>query len=109
MIFPCAGAADVGELADRVGRKMAKCGKGRMFCLAAIGGRIQGKIDMAKAAGKHIAIDGCEASCAKKILEQAGFSVTAYNLKDLGFEKGKSPANEEFIEKAFSKITGGNN
>jgi len=107
LIFPCSGAADVGELSDRVARKMAKCGQARMFCLAGIGAHVQGMIESAKAAKKIITIDGCQVLCSKKILEHAGFEPISFNLKDLGFEKGKTKVNDENIEKAATKISGG--
>lgn len=107
LIFPCSGGSDVGELSDRVARKMAKCGQAKMFCLSGIGAHIPGMIESTKAANKLIAIDGCPVACSKKTLEHAGFKVTAFNFKDLGFEKGKSKVNDENIEKAASKISGG--
>ena len=78
-----------------------------MFCLSGIGAHIPGMIESTKAANKIIAIDGCPVSCSKKTLEHAGFKVMAFNLKDLGFEKGKTRVNQENIEKASSKISGG--
>jgi len=107
LVFPCSGSSDVGELSDRVGRTIAKCGQAKMFCLAGIGAHIPGMIESAKAAKKVISIDGCPVSCAKKTLEHAGFTVEAYNLKDLGFEKGKTKVDEDSIKSAVSKITGG--
>jgi len=107
LVFPCSGSSDVGELSDRVGRTIAKCGQAKMFCLAGIGAHIPGMIESARAAKKIISIDGCPVSCAKKILEHAGFTVQAYNLKDLGFEKGKTKVDEDSIKSAVSKITGG--
>jgi len=107
LIFPCSGGSDVGELSDRAARKMAKCGQAKMFCLAGIGAHIPGMIESTKAANKLIAIDGCPVSCSKKTLEHAGFKVMAYNLKDMGFEKGKTNINDESIDKVLSKITGG--
>ena len=106
LVFPCSGSSDVGELSDRVGRTIAKCGQAKMFCLAGIGAHIPGMIESAKAAKKVISIDGCPVSCAKKTLEHAGFTVEAYNLKDLGFEKGKAKVDEDSIKSAVSKITG---
>jgi len=107
LIFPCSGGSDVGELSDRVARKMAKCGQAKMFCLAGIGAHVSGMIESAKAAKKIIAIDGCQVLCSKKILEHAGFNPISFNLKEIGFEKGKTQVNEENIEKAASKISGG--
>ena len=107
LIFPCSGGSDVGELSDRVARKMAKCGQAKMFCLAGIGAHIPGMIESAKAANKIIAIDGCQVLCSKKILEHAGFTPISFNLKDLGFEKGKTKVDDDTIEKAANKIAGG--
>jgi uncharacterized metal-binding protein len=107
LVFSCSGAADVGEIADRVARKIAKCGQAKMFCLAGIGAQIRGMIESAKSAKKIVAIDGCPVSCAKKTLEHAGFNVIAYNLKNMGFEKGKTEVSETNIEKIASIITGG--
>ena len=107
LIFPCSGGSDVGELSDRVARMMAKCGQAKIFCLAGIGAHIPGMIESTKAANKLIAIDGCQVLCAKKILEHAGFNPISFNLKDVGFEKGKTKIDDDSINKALSKITGG--
>lgn len=107
LVFSCSGSSDVGELSDRVGRTIAKCGQAKMFCLAGIGAHIPGMIESARAAKKIISIDGCPVSCAKKTLEHAGFKVEPYNLKDLRFEKGKTKVDEDSIKSAVAKITGG--
>ena len=107
LIFPCSGGSDVGELSDRAARKMAQRGQAKMFCLAGIGAHIPGMIESAKAVNKLIAIDGCPVSCSKKTLEHIGLKVVAFNLKDMGFEKGKTKVNGESIDKILSKITGG--
>lgn len=109
LVFTCSGGSDVGELSDRVGRAIAKCGQAKMFCLAGIGVHISGMIESTRAAKKLIAIDGCPVSCAKKTLEHAGFKVESYNLKDLGFEKGKTKVDDVSISKALARITGGQN
>ena len=109
LIFPCSGGSDVGELSDRVARKMAKCGKARIFCLAGIGAHIPGMIESAKNAKKLIAIDGCQVLCSKKTLEHAGFEVVSYNLKEMGFLKGKTSVDEQTIDLALSHITGEKN
>ena len=45
-----------------------------------------------EAAAKVVAIDGCPLNCARKTLEQAGFTeFTHVQLADLGFAKGESP------------------
>jgi uncharacterized metal-binding protein len=104
LIFACSGAADVGAIADQAARKMTREGAGKMFCLAGIGGRIEGIIKTTESASKILAIDGCPLNCVKKSLENAGFKTFAHlQLADLGLEKGKSPANEENISKTAAR------
>lgn len=98
LVFACSGGADVGELADQAARKMTRNGQGKMFCLAGIGGRVSGIMKSTEAASAVLAIDGCPLNCAKKTLEEAGFSSFIHlNLAEVGFQKGESPANEENI------------
>jgi len=104
LIFPCSGAADVGELTDRAARRLTREGVARMFCLAGIGGRVKDIIDSAKVASKILVIDGCPADCARKTLEFANLnSFKHLRLTDIGLEKGKSPAIGERIEIVVSK------
>ena len=90
LIFPCSGASDVGSLADRAARQMALDLMGRMYCLAGIGGRVEGILANTKAAARVLVIDGCKEECARKTMELAGFGGFAHLQleRDLGFEKG---------------------
>lgn len=98
LIFPCSGAADVGEVADRAARKLAKEGAGRMFCLAGVGGHIEDMLLNVQAAGKILAIDGCPKDCARHTLAHAGFTDIAHlRLTDLGLQKGTSPATDAVV------------
>lgn len=98
LVFPCSGAADVGEVADQSARRLSKEGAARMFCLAGIGAQIPDMVAMARQASAILAIDGCQADCARLTLEHAGFSnIQHVRLSDLGMEKGKSPATPERI------------
>lgn len=104
LIFPCSGAADVGEISDRAARRMTGRGTGKMFCLAGIGGNVSGIIDSAAGADQVLVIDGCSLDCAKKTLEEkhiAGF--THFRVTDMDMEKGKSPATEERITAVAEK------
>ncbi|HMK61704.1 MAG TPA: putative zinc-binding protein [Dissulfurispiraceae bacterium] len=101
-VFACSGAADVGLLSDRVARKLSKDGKGKMYCMAAVGANIPEKIAPLKTALGSVTIDGCSSLCAKKVLENAGFNPVSYNLEELGFKKGKTEVNEETISSAIS-------
>ena len=75
-----------------------------MFCLAGIGGRVSGILKSTETAASILAIDGCPLDCAKKSLEEAGF--TAFNhlrLADMGMEKGKTEISAETIAQVVDK------
>jgi uncharacterized metal-binding protein len=98
LVYPCSGAADTGEIADRAARRLDAEDKAWMSCLAGIGGRVSGLMANAAAAPALLAIDGCPHDCAKKTLELAGFvNIRHVRVTDLGFKKGKSPATEDAI------------
>ena len=90
LIFPCSGASDVGGLSDRAARQMTLDLAGKMYCLAGVGGRVEGIMANTQAAAKVLVIDGCKEECARKTMELAGFSRFAHLQleRDLGFEKG---------------------
>ena len=104
LIFACSGAADVGQIADLTARRLAGEGVGKMFCLAGVGGRVSGIMATTGAAGAILAIDGCPLDCARKTLEEAGFTEFQHvRLSDLDMEKGKSPATDERVAAAVSQ------
>ena len=104
LVFPCSGAADVGAIADLVGRRMTREGLGKMYCLAGIGGHVSGIVETTKAADEIITIDGCSIACATKAVEHIGITPKAFDVAKMGFEKGKSPATEEAVDKVYSEI-----
>lgn len=88
LIFPCSGGSNVGQIANQAGVKLTQEGFGNIFCLAGIGGHVNGMIESTKAGKIIVAIDGCPVACAKKTLEHAGFNIDEYVLvTDLGIEK----------------------
>ncbi len=104
LIFPCSGAADVGAIADQVGRKMTKEGLGKMYCLAGVGGHVSGIVETTKAADEVITIDGCPVACATKAVEHIGITFRSFEVTKMGFEKYKTPITEEAINKVYSEI-----
>ena len=104
LIFPCSGAADVGEISDRVARKLTRDGIGKIFCLAGVGAGISDFIETAQAAGLNIAIDGCSVACARKVLEKNGFQPRSYILTDMGLMKGKTPAEQQVVSQISETI-----
>ena len=104
LVFACSGAADVGEIADRAARKLNLEGKGKMFCMAGLGGRISGVLKTTESAQAMLAIDGCPLNCVKASLENAGFTTFRHlQVADLGLEKGKSPATEDNVNKVAAR------
>lgn len=104
LIFPCSGGSDCGAVSDQAARKLTKDGVGKMYCLAGLGGDVAPIIANAKAAGKVLAIDGCNLDCAKKTLERHGLAITAHvRMSDFGMEKGKTPANEANVAAVAAK------
>ncbi|MFP3937135.1 MAG: putative zinc-binding protein [Phycisphaerae bacterium] len=90
LLYACSGGANVGEISDRAARELMFAGEGIMFCLAGLGGDIQGMVQTARDADVNLVIDGCPMDCAKKAFDRHG--VTNYKqikVTDLGIEKAK--------------------
>lgn len=105
LFYACSGGANVGEIADRAVRKMMFDGEGAMFCLAGLGGDIQGMIQTARDADLNVVIDGCPLDCAKKVFDRAGVTnYEQFRVTDLGIEKAKGvPCTEEQVEQVAFK------
>jgi len=89
-IFPCVGAANVGQLSNRIAIELEKQGIGNLMCTAGIGARAPGLMKSAEASDRIIAIDGCPVNCASKTLELAGFRVDRQIvISELGIKKSK--------------------
>jgi len=99
-VFPCSGAADVGEISDRAARRLSRDGIARMFCLAGIGGRVAPMLAAARTASGLLALDGCPMNCASRTLTKAGFKgVLRVALSDIGLSKGNSSPTEANVSK----------
>lgn len=100
LVLACSGGSDVGEIADRTARTLAKSGTAKMYCLAGIGGKLPSMVKFAGEADQILAIDGCPQHCAAHCLHNAGIEKFRHlRLAELGLEKGKSPATAKMIEK----------
>lgn len=100
LIFACSGGADVGRLSDVAARRMTADGCGKMFCLAGIGGDVEGILKTTREADKILAIDGCPVDCARKSLERAGITVFShFQVTSLGFEKGNTAVDDASTRK----------
>jgi uncharacterized metal-binding protein len=104
LVFPCSGASDVGSLTDRAARQMTADQTGKMYCLAGIGGRVEGIMANTKGAASVLVVDGCKEECARKTMELAGFKNFQHlKLVDLGFEKGETRVTAARIREVAAK------
>jgi len=104
LVFPCSGASDVGGLSDRAARQMTMDQSGKMYCLAGIGGRVEGIMANTKAAAAVLVIDGCPQECARKTMELAGFKGFQHlKLAEMGFKKGETPLTPARIREVADK------
>ncbi len=104
LIYSCSGCADVGEMADKISRKLSASNIGKMTCLAGIGAGLSSFIASAENASQNIAIDGCNVQCAKKTLEKTNVNPQSITLTDLGLSKGRTIVNSETINKTYEKV-----
>jgi len=96
----------VGGLTDRAARQMTLDFEGKMYCLAGIGGRVEGILANTKAAARVLVIDGCKEECARKTMELAGFSGFQHlRLADMGLEKGKTRVTAARVREVAGKGT----
>jgi len=88
LILACSGGSNVGQLANAAAVSLTREGKGKMYCLAGVGGHVDGIVESCKGAGQLVVIDGCPVACAKKACEHAGVPVAKYvEITSLGIEK----------------------
>ncbi len=70
-----------------------------MYCLAGVGGRVPSILETTSTSSRILVIDGCPQNCARKTLEQAGFTDFQHlRLADLGLAKGCSAPTAERVE-----------
>ena len=103
-IFPCSGASDVGGLSDQGARQMTVDGTGKMYCLAGIGGRVEGIMTNTRGAAQVLVIDGCPQECGRKTMELAGFKNFQHlKVAEMGFKKGETPLTPARIRQVADK------
>ncbi len=106
LIFACAGGSNVGQLSNEIGIKLTEAQKGKLFCLAGIGGNVSGIVKSTESADNVIVIDGCNLDCAKKTLEERGLKYTKHiRITDLDINKNHNlRLKKEDVEKCYEKI-----
>lgn len=102
-VFACSGAADLGQVSDLVARKLQENQVRSMKCLAFVSAGITEMIDSVKDTNMLV-IDGCALDCGKKTFEKNGLKNFIHlRLTNLGYEKGKTPANAENVNEIYEK------
>lgn len=107
-LFPCAGAANVGQISNKIAISLEEQGFGNLMCTVGIGARAPGLMKSAEASERIITIDGCPVNCATKTMELAGFKVDRQIIiSELGIKKAKdrNPKDEEVAE-VLEKVMG---
>jgi uncharacterized metal-binding protein len=106
LVYSCSGAADVGEISDRVARLLVKKGFAKPSCLAGVGAHVSGFVASAQGEVENIVIDGCPVACARKTLEHVGVMPRSFVLTEMGLQKGKTEVSDEVIRQLVDLITG---
>jgi len=76
IIFPCDGAASVGQVGNRVAIDLTNMGgSARMCCTTAVGAGSEQHVGIGMRARRVIVINGCANRCASKIMEQRGIKI----------------------------------
>lgn len=106
IIYSCSGTSNLGQACNELAQRLTEQGKGRMGCLAGVGGHVPNMILSAQSADKVIVLDGCQVACAAKIMEHVGVVPNEHIVAtDLGLQKqiGKRWTEEEVeaIDKAL--------
>ena len=103
LLYACSGAADVGQVADLVARRLDDEEWGGMSCLSGIGANLSGFIESAREAD-NIIIDGCPVGCGRKLFEAHGLPFTEIVMTQQGLVKGSSPATPEVVERMAETV-----
>ena len=103
LLYACSGAADVGQVADLVARRLDDEEWGGMSCLSGIGANLSGFIESAREAD-NIIIDGCPVGCGRKLFEAHGLPFTEIVITQQGLVKGSSPATPQVVERMAETV-----
>ncbi|MGB9641412.1 MAG: putative zinc-binding protein [Anaerolineales bacterium] len=107
IIFPCDGAASVGQVGNRVAIDLTNAGSSaRMCCTTAVGAGSEQHVGIGKRARRVIVINGCTNRCASKIMEQRGIEVDhEYIIAKMGVNKKPTlDFNDADVERISAQI-----
>lgn len=104
LLYSCSGAANTGNLADQVARKLFADGVGKMTCLAAVGAGNSGFVQSARNADLVVVIDGCPVACGKQIMDKLGIRHVHIATTDFGVEKSKTVITADVIDHVSEQV-----
>ena len=91
LLFPCSGGSNVGQIANAAAVRLTREGKGRMYCLAGLGGDVSGIVASTRSAPVRVVIDGCPVGCGAATLRRLGLEPEVHVVvTELGIEKTKN-------------------
>jgi len=97
-VVACSGASNVGQIANQAAIDLANEKVAGFFCLAGVGGHINGMVKSAREAGLMISIDGCPVKCAARTLQHADIEpAIQIVITELGIEKSHELVIDEKI------------
>jgi len=86
-VVACSGGSNVGQIANQAAIQLAKEKVASFFCLAGVGGHIEGMVKSAREAGLLQSL-GCSVQCAAKTLQQEDIEPAIQIIvTELGVEK----------------------
>ena len=103
VLYACSGAADTGQIADLVARRLDDEEWGAISCLSGVGAGLSGFLEYAKEVD-NIILDGCPVGCGRKMFEQHELPFTEIVITNHGVVKGSTPATPEVIERVANAI-----
>ncbi len=111
LIFPFLGGSKIGQIASEAAKDSPNHDRGKMYCLAGIGGKDSGIVSSKKAAKRILTINECQVNCARKTFEQAGFTPDLHvTVTDLDIKKKNSFLMDvSEIDGIIQKISGDDN
>ena len=97
-VVACAGASNVGQIANQAAIDLANEKVAGFFCLAGVAGHINGMVKSARDAGLMISIDGCPVKCAARTLQHVDIEpAIQIVITELGIEKSHELVIDEKI------------
>jgi len=103
VLYACSGAADSGQIADLVARRLDDEEWGGISCLSGVGAGLSSFLEYAKEVD-NIILDGCPVGCGRKMFEQHGLLFTEVVITNHGVVKGSTPATPEVVERVTNSI-----